>query len=566
MIHIKYNPSDKRYIFLYGDDEELKKLEVFLNKIPSYQFLPSFSGIPKPEVFLFKFKKDGRVIYYTYAGLWKQVVDWCAANGIEHDDLDAPFKYTDFNMSIEEFAQYVASWNLNIDPREYQVRAAWLILKFRLSLSQLATRAGKTLIAYMVFRYMLEHGAHNILMIVPNTTLVKQAVSDMKEYKEFFSTETVWAGGELCSGSNLTVGTFQSLVKRCDRKSAKYDPRFFDKFDVICCDEAHTSKCASIKAILSQDFIKHIKLRFGFSGSLPAKDTIESFTTQSLLGPVVQDIRSKELMNEGYITPVEIHQIRINYEWTPELKKQYIRCGEYLCSPSKEETYISKSGKPKKRKLMLPKSQQEFTIKEDKELPFTLRHIKPLYNEDEYIDYLIDLCKARGSNLLMLEQMLVHRSQKRLDIMDELISSFDKNCVVFGHHTEYLSYLEQHFKKKFPDRHVYLIIGSTSHKKRSMIIEALLKDKNAILVASYGCAGTGLTLKNLDYGILAQSFKSNIINKQSIGRGLCLANDKDKYRLYDMIDVFPTKRLYAQGLAKIRLYKEEQFEFSIHTK
>ena len=75
MIHIKYNPSDKRYIFLYGDDGELKKLESYLNRIPSYQFLPSFSGIPKPEVFLFKFKKDGKVIYYTYAGLWKQVVD-----------------------------------------------------------------------------------------------------------------------------------------------------------------------------------------------------------------------------------------------------------------------------------------------------------------------------------------------------------------------------------------------------------------------------------------------------------------------------------------------------------
>lgn len=567
MIHIKYNPSDKRYIFLYGDDTELKALESYLNKIPQYMFLPSFAGIPKPEVFLFKFKKDGRVIYYTYAGLWKQVVDWCNDNNVAHDDLDGVFKYTEFSMSLDEFAQHVASWNLNIDPRGYQVRAAWLILKYRVSLSQLATRAGKTLIAYMVFRYMLENGgAHSVLMIVPNTTLVKQAVKDMAEYKEFFKTETVWAGGELCMGSNLTVGTFQSLVKRCDRKSSKYDPKFFNKFDVICCDEAHTSKCASIKTILSQDFIKTVKLRFGFSGSLPPKNTIESFTTQSLLGPMIQDIRSKELMDEGFITPVEIHQVRINYDWTPELKRLYLRCGEYLCSTSKIEYYTNKKGNLKKRNKQLPKDQQEFTMKEERELPFTLRKIKPLYNDDEYISYLIDLCKARGSNLLLLEQMIVHRSQKRVDIMDDLIASFEKNCVVFGHHTEYLVYLYNHFKQKFPDRNVYIIVGNTTVKAREKVIDALVKDKDAILVASYGCVGTGLTLKNLDYGILTQSFKSGVINKQSIGRGLCLANDKDKYRLYDLIDVLPTKRLYTQGLAKIRLYKEEEFEYYIHEK
>ena len=59
-------------------------------------------------------------------------------------------------------------------------------MKYRQSLSQLATRAGKTLIAYIVFRYMLENGAKKILMVVPSIQLVKQGVEDFKEYKEFF--------------------------------------------------------------------------------------------------------------------------------------------------------------------------------------------------------------------------------------------------------------------------------------------------------------------------------------------------------------------------------------------
>lgn len=555
MIHIKYNPKDLRYIFLYGDKEEIKELEKHLNKTPSYMFMPSFRGIPKPEVFLNKMKtKSGDIIYYCFSGLWKEIVDFCDKNHIVHDDLDGYFKYTDFELPLPEFYKYVSDWNLNINPREYQIHAAWLILKYRFSLSQLATRAGKTLIAYIVFRYMLEHGAHNILMVVPNTTLVKQGVNDMKEYQEFFNTETVWADGQTVVDSNLTIGTFQSLVKRCDKKSNKYDPKFFDKFDVVLIDECHTAQCDSIKSILKQDFLKNVKIRFGFSGSLPEKNTIESFACQSLLGPCIQDIRSKELMDQGFITPVEIHQIRIHYELTPELIKQYIRCGEYL---NGNDVKIGKNV------VKLNKEDREFTITNVKKLPYVIEQLKTLYEPEEYMNYLVDLCKAKGANLLMLEQMLVHRSKKRLDIMDELLFGIDKNTIVFAHHTEYLRFLEKHFKEVFPDRPVYIITGNTSTKNREKIIKSLLTDKGAILCASYGCVGTGLTLKNIDYGIFAQSFKSSIINKQAIGRGLCLANDKDKYRLYDLVDCFPTEQLFQQGISKAKLYKKEQFEFYV---
>jgi superfamily II DNA or RNA helicase len=159
--------------------------------------------------------------------------------------------------------------------------------------------------------------------------------------------------------------------------------------------------------------------------------------------------------------------------------------------------------------------------------------------------------------------MLVHQSQKRLDVMENLLRGFEKNTIVFAHHTEYLNHLYNYFKEKFPTRNVYIITGSTNQKKRDTIIKNLLVDKDAILFASYGCVGTGLTLKNIDYGIFAQSFKSQIINKQALGRGLCLANDKDKYRLYDLIDCFPTKKLYMQGVAKAKLFKKENFEFYI---
>jgi superfamily II DNA or RNA helicase len=147
--------------------------------------------------------------------------------------------------------------------------------------------------------------------------------------------------------------------------------------------------------------------------------------------------------------------------------------------------------------------------------------------------------------------------------MDDIIRSKTGNCIVFAHHTEYLKHLKRHFQEKFPNRPVYIITGEEVLKKRLKIIEQMLTDKDAILCASYGCCSTGITFKNIDYGIFAQSFKSQIINKQALGRGLCLANDKDKYRLYDLIDCFPTKKLYMQGVAKAKLFKKENFEFYI---
>lgn len=561
MIKCVYKPADLRYIFMQSDSpnqRELVELESYLNKIPSYMFLPSFRGIPKPEVFLNKFKtKDGKLVYWCHSGLIGTIKDWCKSKAISITGIDEKITKRDIEMPFEEFKRYVDSWGMSINPREYQYEAAYKILCNRQSLSQLATRAGKTLIAYMVFRYMLEHGAKKILMIVPSIQLVKQGVEDFSEYAEFFKSETVWAKGEYCAGANVTIGTFQSLVMRADPKSKKYDPKFFKDFDVVLVDESHKLVCKSINTILNQDFMKNVKLKFGFSGTLPEEGTIESFACHSLMGWTIQDISPMELVDGGFLAKPDITQIRINYPDSPQLSDAYIKCAEYLNANDKIV-----DGK----KVMLPKEKRSFTIQYEKVLPFALKQVKELYEPEEYKSYLIDLCKSKGSNLLMLEQMLVHRSQKRLQVIDEILFGMEKNCIVFAHHTEYLKFLKEHFEQKFPDRKVRIISGSANLKQRQKIIDEMNNNDGVILCASYGCCSTGITFKNVDYCIFAQSFKSEIITLQSIGRMMIKTDDKDTFYLYDIVDVFPTKRIYTQGLAKIRTYKKEGFEHRIVNK
>ena len=551
MIELYYNPKDPRYLFLLADDAktqvrtlgrdhkyhvkelpEISALEEYLNVIPSYQFMPSFAGIRKPVVFLEKKRIGERVIWFCLTGLWKEIMDWGRVHNVEvrgiynltdhgnpNKTKDESIKLTPFNLTIEEFTNMVKDWGLNLEVRGYQYDAPWKILHYRQSMSELATRAGKTLMAYVIFRYMLEYGgAHNILMVVPSISLVKQGIKDMNEYQEFFTSEAIWAEGEYCSGANLTIGTFQSLVKRCvpgkhGKINKHYNPKFFDKFDVVCIDECHKADCESIKHIMAQPFIKNTKLIFGFSGTLPATGSIESFGCQALLGPCIQKIETMDLVEAGYLAKPIIHQVRIKYP--EDLNQDYIKYGEYLCS-----NFVTSGGK----RVLLPKEERDMNIKHLKRLPEVLQSSRNYMESgklsvQQYVADIVDMCKAQGANLLNLEQMIATHSQRKLDTIVEIIRNWEgSNGIVFAHNEPYVDWLEDALQAHFPDRPVYKIKGNTTVKKRGKILEALnTKDTNAILVASFGTVATGLTFKNVDYAIFAQSFKSPIIIQQALG-------------------------------------------------
>ena len=557
MIQILRNPNDCRYIFITANPEsstemeQIVALEKHMNKIPQYMLLPTFSGVPEPSVFLDKFKgADGNYIYYCSAGLWVEIHNFFAKKGwpLKEDVIDNQFKYTPFNLTKAQFKELVLSWGLNLTPHDYQIEAAWLILKYNMSLSELATRAGKTLVFYMVARAAKEVlGANKILMIVPSIHLVKQGVKDLEDYKEYFNAEQIWHKGEEVQLADLTIGTFQSLVRRADPRYRNYDPGFFDGYDIVCVDEAHKAPCKSIKTILALEAFKHVKIRFGFTGTLPKPNTIEWLACQAILGPKFQEIGSRMLIEEGFFADQIIKQFRIKYD--PEsIRNINIRTAEYLLS-----IYVKESGKDR---ILLPVEEREFTMIHKKRLPTALIEAKKLYEPKEYAMHLNKMLNA-SSKTLNMEQMCAMFSANRLELMDQLIGNLHKNVIVFAHNTEYINYLEAHFKAHFPDRQVYKIIGATNLKKRQAVIDKMLESDNCILIGSYGVVGTGLTFKNVDYGIFAQSFKADTITRQSLGRLMLRTEDKSEFYLYDIIDEFPTKKLHNQALEKIKIYKRE---------
>lgn len=592
MIHFVFSDKDTRYLFLKFDTPEdelwLKSsrhekdhhvnLTDHINLIDPLCYRPTYSGPPFTQDFLFKYvQPSGQIVYYCAIGLWQEVYKFFKNNNVPYDGLmDHQYMFKrNIEHTFEEFKEIVDSWGLDRKPRPYQYESAYKILQWKQSVSRLATRAGKTLIAYIVFRYCIEYfKAHKILMIVPSIQLVTQGYDDFNEYAEFFKTECIWGGGELVQSSNLTIGTFQSLIKFLDKKNKKYNPHFFDDYDIVFVDETHRATASQIKTIISQPFMRDTKIAFGMTGTIPKEKTIEYYCLKAELGATIQEIRAKYLMDEGYISKVNITQIRFHYKDIDKQRKLFIKCAEYGLSEFEEQERINRNGKKVKEKIKL--DNPEFQIQFKKKLPFGINELRmQFYDEDtedkrqDWVNSLKTYIKmSTTTNMLVVERMMTHFMYERVDyLLNSILPKCDKNTLILAHHTEYIHYITDIIKKHYPDKHIDVITGSVSPKKREQIKQMLKDNNDCILIASYGTLSTGITLSNLCFGVLFESFKSEVVNIQSIGRGLGLSKLKDEFVLYDIIDCFDRKqisnKIYLQGLAKCRIYDEEQYPYKI---
>jgi len=93
------------------------------------------------------------------------------------------------------------------------------------------------------------------------------------------------------------------------------------------------------------------------------------------------------------------------------------------------------------------------------------------------------------------------------------------------------------------------------------------KQKESILVASYGTCSTGINIKNIHNIVFTSPSKSVIRVLQSIGRGLRKSETKDKVTIYDIGDDLRWKKHRNHALRhldeRINLYSNERFTYDV---
>jgi superfamily II DNA or RNA helicase len=437
------------------------------------------------------------------AGLWKEVIDVCK----EYDlpvTLNGITNIFDSTLTIGKFEAWVNDFfkTSDIKPRDYQIDAAFKILRYRRCLVELATSAGKTLISFMVIAYMLEQlGKKKLLMIVPNVSLVVQATGDFDQYNKSrvpIRIQQIYSGVKLRPSSNIVIGTYQSLVK--------YDEEYFSQFDAVFVDETHKASAASIQTIMDKCW--HCDYRFGLSGTIPKRGTVNRLSLMSAMGPLVTQVKANYLQDEGHIAKCKVLQIHMDY-----------------ATDSQKESFSHLSKNPYDRQ-----------------------------------------------KLFSLEQNFINENDKRLDFVCNVIKKSTSNSLVLFHK---IAYGEKIYKKlkEVTDKKIYYVDGSINADIREEFKSRMEKNDDVIIVASYGTFSTGISIKNIHNVFFTESFKSEVIIRQSIGRGLRNHVAKDIVKIYDFVDDFRYKTeshdwlnyIYRHGIERRKIYTEEKFPCEVQT-
>jgi len=117
------------------------------------------------------------------------------------------------------------------------------------------------------------------------------------------------------------------------------------------------------------------------------------------------------------------------------------------------------------------------------------------------------------------------------------------------------------------DKRTFFVSGKTDTSDREAVREITEKEKEAIIVASYGTFSTGINIRNLHNIVFASPSKSRIRTLQSIGRGLRRGENKSSAILYDIADdyTYKSSRNFTLNhfLERINIYNEEEFDYEI---
>lgn len=520
----KFDKDNEQLIVQEATRIEYHQLSLWLTrKIKGYKFNPTVKmGL-----------WDGSISYFDNGkvpmGLWKECLT--AAN-----EIGVPFRITnkeDFpinrNITYDDVYDFckdffnghkskdkkTGEWK-DFFPHDYQIETAYKILKNRYCLGEVATSGGKSLIISIVFFYILKNIDPNarFLLIVPSISLVTQFYENLIEYN---LGDNVELGYDNPNKMDLRVEEIMSEKPR--KYTGVKDANIYigtyqslinwpnDWFEQFYGVVCDESHQA--KATSLQSILKrtfgHAEYRFGVSGTFPPDDSCEILTIQSVMGPRVSQIEAKLLVDRGNITPMQIKALLLNYN--------------------------------------------------EVELNDRLKRVRTPDNGRDIYEY---------------EKKFIQSTDKKIDFIKKLV---DKKCtgntLVLFHTIEYGKRIFDNVKELSSVDSFY-IDGEVSGKKRTEIFTEMNKtDRVKVLIASYGTLSTGVSINSIEYVIFADSFKSESLIIQSIGRSLRKFEGKELATIYDLVDVLDINQknnvFYRQFTERQTFYNKRKYPLEIVT-
>ena len=452
----------------------------FSFRVPGYQFVPAY----KNKLW------DGFIRLYDlrtnqiYHGLVPYIEKFCAERNYT-SEINSEISITE-SFSLVEAVDFVRTLDLPHEIRDYQLNAFVQAVRNRRLLLLSPTASGKSLILYVILRWLQESDYKRGLLIVPTTSLVEQMYTDFESYG--YDSEKYchrqYSGKEKHTNKLLTITTWQSIYKN--------DADYFEQFDFVMGDEAHQFKAKSLTTILSG--CTSAKYRIGTTGTLDGTQT-HRLVLEGLFGPVYKATTTSELIDKGQLASFKI-------------KCLILKHNEAVCKQARDWDYNT-------------------------EIDYIVQN--PARNE-----FIRNLALSLNGNTLILFQFVEKHGKDLYSIIKDSVK----------------------------DRHVFFVFGGTDVEVRESVRAITEKERDAIIVASYGTFSTGVNIRNLHNIIFASPSKSRIRNLQSIGRGLRKGDNKEEAVLFDIADDFRIGKFVNYTLKhfieRVKIYDDEKFNYKFY--
>lgn len=333
---LKIFKVDQVYFKIDCEPSIAKELSSFFTfKVPNYQFSPAYK----------KRRWDGTIKLFNlasqtiYVGLLDYIVKFCQDRNYKYEIHDNNHETIDENH-IKDWliSQKIYSGGKEILPHAHQIEAVIHALTKNRSLLLSPTGSGKSLIIYLILKYLLEHYIDKkYLIVVPTTGLVTQMAGDFADYcnhdkKILKEIHTIFQGKSKEIAKKITISTWQSIYKETDA--------FFKEFYGIFGDEVHLFKAKSLSSLMKK--CRNSVFRTGTTGTLDNTQA-HKLMIEGLFGRCFSVTTTKELMDDKILSSLTINSILLNYDikdYEIIKKATYQREIEWIIGNKKRNDFI----------------------------------------------------------------------------------------------------------------------------------------------------------------------------------------------------------------------------------
>lgn len=327
---IEIRKIDESFIKIDCEDDIAKELSGFFTfKVPNHEYTPAYR----------KKRWDGKIRLFNLASrtIYTGLLDY-----VEKFFVDRQYEYKKYEITREFGEDYIKKWISNqiifsgktqLIPYDYQIDAVVSALTSERILLLSPTGSGKSLIIYLILRFLLEHTKKNHLIIVPTTGLVNQMFNDFMDYSnkdpEFMrKIHVLFAGKEKSTSKRVTISTWQSIFRETES--------FFSGFDSVFGDECHLFKAKSLVSLVRK--MKSTRFRFGTTGTLDNAQA-HKLIIEGLFGRSYSVTTTKTLIDDNILSQLTIKGILLNHEIYPK-KPRYVDEIEWLISNKQRNDFI----------------------------------------------------------------------------------------------------------------------------------------------------------------------------------------------------------------------------------